>query len=186
MIILNSIVYAADLADLSAVWNSMVQKWISPIVIMVMGALSLKFLLNRQWSQFINFLSIGIGVAVVVYIAPVMFNENSDLINSASDTAKMINWNEYDWIVWYIIHESNPYPIMKPVRIQITGFIVFEWKYIILKIRENRCRPQGWILRALWTAYFIETMKNRVYDSWYTKCWKSLSESKWAFQIVFE
>lgn len=91
MIILNSVVYAADLADLSAVWNSMVQKWISPIVIMVMGALSLKFLLNRQWSQFINFLSIGIGVAVVVYIAPVMFNENSDLINSASDTAKMIN-----------------------------------------------------------------------------------------------
>lgn len=91
MIILNSIVYAADLADLSAVWNSMVQKWISPIVIMVMGALSLKFLLNRQWSQFINFLSIGIGVAVVVYISPVMFNENSDLINSASDTAKMIN-----------------------------------------------------------------------------------------------
>lgn len=91
MIILNSIVYAADLADLSAVWNSMVQKWISLIIIMVMGALSLKFLLNRQWSQFINFLSIGIGVAVVVYIAPVMFNENSDLINSASDTAKMIN-----------------------------------------------------------------------------------------------
>ena len=38
-----------------------------------------------------NFLSIGIGVAVVVYIAPVMFNQNSDLINSASDTAKMIN-----------------------------------------------------------------------------------------------
>jgi len=56
-----------------------------------MGTLSLKFLLNRQWSQFINFLSIGIGVAVVVYIAPVMFNENSDLINSASNTAKMIN-----------------------------------------------------------------------------------------------
>ena len=23
-------------------------------------------------------------------------------------------------------HESNPYPIMKPVRMQITGFIVFE------------------------------------------------------------
>ena len=78
MIILNSIVYAADLADLSAVWNSMVQKWISPIVIMVMGTLSLKFLLNRQWSQFINFLFIGIGVAVVVYIAPEMFNQNSD------------------------------------------------------------------------------------------------------------
>ena len=129
MIIL-SIVYSADLATLQEVWNSMVQKWISPIVIMVMGTLSLKFLLNRQWSQFINFLSIGIGVAVVVYIAPEMFNQNSDLMNSASDTAKMINWNEYDWIVWYIIYESNPYPIMKPVRIQITGFIVFDWKSV--------------------------------------------------------
>ena len=86
MIIL-SIVYSADLATLQEVWNSMVQKWISPIVIMVMGTLSLKFLLN----QFINFLSIGIGVAVVVYIAPEMFNQNSDLMNSASDTAKMIN-----------------------------------------------------------------------------------------------
>lgn len=91
MIILNSIVYAADIATLQEVWNAAVQKWISPIVIMVMGALSLKFLLNRQWSQFINFLSIGIGVAVVVYIAPVMFNQNSDLMNSVSDTAKMIN-----------------------------------------------------------------------------------------------
>lgn len=83
--------YAYDVATLQDVWNAAVQKWISPIVIMVMGALSLKFLLNRQWSQFINFLSIGIGVAVVVYIAPEMFNQNSDLMNSASDTAKMIN-----------------------------------------------------------------------------------------------
>lgn len=90
MIIL-SIVYSADLADLSAVWNSMVQKWISPIVIMVMGALSLKFLLNRQWSQFINFLSIGTGVAVVVYIAPEYFAQDSAAVKSVSDTAKMIN-----------------------------------------------------------------------------------------------
>lgn len=83
--------YAYDIATLQEVWNAAVSKWIAPIIIMVMGTLSLKFLLNRQWSQFINFLSIGIGVAVVVYIAPKMFNQNSDLINSASDTAKMIN-----------------------------------------------------------------------------------------------
>lgn len=88
---ISTIIYSVDIATLQEVWNAAVQKWISPIVIMVMGALSLKFLLNRQWSQFINFLSIGIGVAVVVYIAPEMFNQNSDLMNSASDTAKMIN-----------------------------------------------------------------------------------------------
>ena len=90
MIIL-SIVYSADLADLSAVWNAVVQKWVSPIIIMVMGTLSLKFLLNRQWSQFINFLSIGIAVAVVVYIAPEYFSQNSAAVKSVSDTAKMIN-----------------------------------------------------------------------------------------------
>lgn len=84
-------VCAYDIATLQDVWNAAVSKWIAPIIIMVIGTLSLKFLLNRQWSQFINFLSIGIGVAVVVYIAPVMFNQNSDLMNSASDTAKMIN-----------------------------------------------------------------------------------------------
>lgn len=86
-----NIVYAYNIATLQDVWNAAVSKWIAPIIIMVMGTLSLKFLLNRQWSQFINFLSIGIGVAVVVYIAPELFNQNSSLINSASDTAKMIN-----------------------------------------------------------------------------------------------
>lgn len=91
MIILNNIVYAADLADLSAVWNAAVSKWIAPIIIMIMGTLSLKFLLNRQWSQFINFLTIGIGVAVVVYIAPEYFAQDSAAVKSVSDTAKMIN-----------------------------------------------------------------------------------------------
>lgn len=88
---ISTIIYSADIATLQEVWNAAVSKWIAPIIIMVIGTLSLKFLLNRQWSQFINFLSIGIGVAVVVYIAPEMFNQNSDLMNSASDTAKMIN-----------------------------------------------------------------------------------------------
>lgn len=89
--IINNIVMSADLADLSDVWTSVVQKWVSPIIIMVMGTLSLKFLLNRQWSQFINFLSIGIVVAVVVYIAPEYFAQNSAAVKSVSDTAKMIN-----------------------------------------------------------------------------------------------
>lgn len=83
--------YAYDVSTLQDVWNAVVQKWVSPIIIMVMGTLSLKFLLNRQWSQFINFLSIGIAVAVVVYIAPEYFSQNSAAIKSVSETAKMIN-----------------------------------------------------------------------------------------------
>ena len=83
--------YAYDIATLQDVWNAAVSKWIAPIIIMVMGTLSLKFLLNRQWSQFINFLTIGIAVAVVVYIAPEYFSQNSAAIKSVSETAKMIN-----------------------------------------------------------------------------------------------
>ena len=67
---------------------------------------------------------------------------------------------------------------MKPVRIQITGFIVFEGKYIILKIRENRCRPQSASYSALWTAYFVETVENPVFDALLMKHEKSLLESK--------
>lgn len=88
---ISTIIYSADIATLQEVWNAAVSKWIAPIIIMVMGSLSLKFLLNRQWSQFINFLSIGIGVAVVVYIAPEYFSQNSAAIKSVSETAKMIN-----------------------------------------------------------------------------------------------
>ena len=88
---INTIIYSVDIATLQEVWKSIVSKWIGPIIIMVMGTLSLKFLLSRQWSQFINFLTIGIGVAVVVYIAPEYFSQNSAAIKSASETARMIN-----------------------------------------------------------------------------------------------
>lgn len=67
---------------------------------------------------------------------------------------------------------------MKPVRIQITGFIVFEGKYIILKIRENRCRPQSAEYSALWTAVLIRIAENLVFDTLLMKHIKSLSESK--------
>lgn len=87
----NNIVMAADMADLQAVWNSIVGKWIGPAVFIVLGCLSLKFLLNRQWSQFISFLAIGAAVAVVIYVAPAMFSQNSQLVHSVSDTAKQIS-----------------------------------------------------------------------------------------------
>lgn len=88
---IGSMVFAADMADMMAVWNLVVAQWIGPFIIMVLGCLSLKFLMNRQWSQFINMLSIGIGVAVVVYVAPDMFGQDSALTQSVGETAKQIN-----------------------------------------------------------------------------------------------
>ncbi|KAB8290355.1 hypothetical protein DSM100238_1867 [Bifidobacterium apri] len=80
-----------DIATLQDVWTSISTQWIGPLVFIIMGALSLKFLLNRQWSQFISFLGIGIMVAVIIYIAPTMFGQDSKLVNSVGTTVKQIN-----------------------------------------------------------------------------------------------
>ena len=80
-----------DIATLQDVWTSISTQWIGPLVFIIMGALSLKFLLNRQWSQFISFLGIGVMVAVVIYIAPKMFGQDSKLVNSVGTTVKQIN-----------------------------------------------------------------------------------------------
>lgn len=80
-----------DIATLQDVWTSVVNNWIGPLVFIIMGALSLKFLLNRQWSQFISFIGIGVMVAVVIYIAPKMFGQDSKLVNSVGTTVKQIN-----------------------------------------------------------------------------------------------
>lgn len=80
-----------DLATLQDVWTSISTRWIGPLVFIIIGALSLKFLLNRQWSQFISFLGIGIMVAVIIYIAPSMFSQDSQLVNSVGTTVKQIN-----------------------------------------------------------------------------------------------
>ena len=80
-----------DIATLQDVWTSVVNNWIGPLVFIIMGALSLKFLLNRQWSQFISFLGIGVMVAVVIYIAPKMFGQDSQLVNSVGTTVKQVN-----------------------------------------------------------------------------------------------
>lgn len=80
-----------DIATLQDVWTSISTQWIGPLVFIIMGALSLKFLLNRQWSQFISFLGIGVMVAVIIYIAPTMFGQDSKLVNSVGTTVKQIN-----------------------------------------------------------------------------------------------
>ena len=88
---MNGIIFSSDIATLQEVWNDIVAKWIGPAVFIVLGCLSLKFLMNRQWSQFISFLAIGAMVAVVIYVAPAMFSQSSQLVHSMSDTAKQIS-----------------------------------------------------------------------------------------------
>ena len=58
----DSLVYAADLADLSEVWTSVVQKWVGPALIMVLGAMSLTFLFGENGSMIKNAKNIATSV----------------------------------------------------------------------------------------------------------------------------
>lgn len=88
---LETLVYGADIATLQEVWNSIVQKWIGPAVFIILGAMSLKFLFSRQWTQFVAFLALGIIVAAIIYVAPAMFSQDSQLVRSVGGVAKQIN-----------------------------------------------------------------------------------------------
>lgn len=88
---LETLVYGADIATLQEVWNSIVQKWIGPAVFIILGVISLKFLFSRQWTQFVAFLALGIIVAAIIYVAPAMFSQDSQLVRSVGGVAKQIN-----------------------------------------------------------------------------------------------
>lgn len=88
---MNNLIMAADLADLQGVWTDIVQKWIGPAVFIILGVTSLKFLFSRQWTAFISFLALGVIVAVIIYVAPSMFGQDSALVKSAADVAKQVN-----------------------------------------------------------------------------------------------
>lgn len=88
---LDNLVLSSNLADLQGVWTSIVQKWVGPAVFIVLGVFSLKFLFSRQWTQFISFIALGVIVAVIIYIAPEMFSQDSQLVKSVGDVAKQVN-----------------------------------------------------------------------------------------------
>ena len=101
--------------------------------------------------------------------------------------------------MWTYCDHLMPVPFM--ICISFSLFIVFSFVFIMnpfnhvhafssilffstLKIRihvfrQIRCRPQSAILRALWTSVLTRTVKTMLFDSRYTKWWKSLWESKW-------
>lgn len=88
---LDNLVLSSNLADLAGVWSDIVQKWVGPAVFIVLGVFSLKFLFSRQWTQFISFLALGVIVAVVIYVAPSMFGQNSTLVKNVGGVAQKIN-----------------------------------------------------------------------------------------------
>ena len=78
-------------ADLAGAWNSVVGKYIGPAIAIILGAMSLKFLFSRQWTQFISFLAMGLIVAVIVFFGDKIFAQDSSLVEGAGGIATQIN-----------------------------------------------------------------------------------------------
>lgn len=91
LVALSNLVLSTDIAALSDVWTDVVQKWIGPIIYIVIGAFSLKFLFSREWSKFISFLALGVIVAVIVMVAPKLFNQDSTLVKNVGGVAEKVN-----------------------------------------------------------------------------------------------
>lgn len=91
VVALSNLVLSTDIATLNEVWTDVVQKWVGPAIFIIIGAFSLKFLFSREWSKFISFLALGIIVAVIVFVAPKLFGQDSTLVKNVGGVAEKVN-----------------------------------------------------------------------------------------------
>lgn len=88
---LTNLILSTDIATLDTAWTTVVKDWIGPIIYIVIGAFSLKFLFSREWSKFISFLALGVMVAVIVMTSDKIFGQNSTLVTKVGNVAKDVN-----------------------------------------------------------------------------------------------
>ncbi len=84
-------VHAASLADLSGVWSALVQHYIGPAIIIIVGFFAVMYLVKREIRPMLVFLALAVIVAVVVYAAPSLLGQNSTLVRNGGEIAKEIN-----------------------------------------------------------------------------------------------
>ena len=87
----NITIHAANLADLSGVWSSLVSHYIGPAIIIITGFFAVMYLVKREIRPMLVFLALAVIVAVVVYAAPALLGQNSTLVRNGGQIAKQIN-----------------------------------------------------------------------------------------------
>lgn len=87
----NITIQAANLADLSSVWSALVQHYIGPAIIIIVGFFAVMYLVKREIRPMLVFLALAAIVAVVVYAAPSLLGQNSTLVRNGGEIAKEIN-----------------------------------------------------------------------------------------------
>lgn len=79
------------IADLNSVWSGLVEHYIGPAIIIIAGFFVIKFLVAKDLRGCLSFLALAIIVAIVVYAAPALLGQNSELVKNGGEIAKQIN-----------------------------------------------------------------------------------------------
>lgn len=89
---MNTYIYtAAYIADLGGVWAALVRGYIGPAIIIIVGAMSVAYLVKRQLRPFVVYLALAIIVAITIYAAPALLGQNSTLVKNGGEIARQIN-----------------------------------------------------------------------------------------------
>ncbi len=86
-----TITTATYLADLSSVWSSLVSHYIGPAIIIIVGAMSIMYLIKMQIRPFLVYLALAVIVAIVIYAAPALLGQNSNLVKNGGEIVKQVN-----------------------------------------------------------------------------------------------
>lgn len=90
---MNTYIYTttAYLADLSSVWSALVSHYIGPAIIIIVGAMSVMYLVKHQIRPFVVYLALAIIVAITIYAAPALLGQQSTLVRNGGEIARQIN-----------------------------------------------------------------------------------------------
>jgi uncharacterized membrane protein len=88
---ISSLATTAYIADLSGVWASLVRGYIGPAIIIIVGCMSVMYLVKHQIRPMLVFLALAIIVAITIYAAPALLGQNSTLVKNGGEIARQIN-----------------------------------------------------------------------------------------------
>lgn len=81
----------AYIADLSGVWAALVRGYIGPAIIIIVGAMSIMYLIKMQIRPFLVYLALAVIVAITIYAAPALLGQQSTLVKNGGEIARQIN-----------------------------------------------------------------------------------------------
>ena len=88
------------LLGITAVQDSLISDWIGPAFLLVVAALSIKFVIQRQFRELATFLVIAAVVAVLIFAGSYVFGKDGVFTKVGKDAAGLIgNFINLHWPV---------------------------------------------------------------------------------------